>query len=115
MKNTVFLLALLLLAGTGGAARAQAPTGKHKPTSKSAQAYCLMKDGNMLVVKNGQMAPMTVTLTMDDGSLCMPDGTCQSTQGRTMMLREGQSKMMDGTVTMHPNEHPGHPRPRLKK
>ena len=31
-----------------------------------------------------------------------------------MMLREGQSKVMDGTVTMHPNEHPGHQIPRLK-
>ena len=61
------------------------------------------------------MIPMTVTLTMGDGSLCMPDGTCQSPQGRTMMLREGQSKMMDGTVTMHPNEHSGHPLPRPKK
>ncbi len=31
-----------------------------------------------------------------------------------MMLREGQSKVMDGTVTMYPNEHPGHQIPRLK-
>ena len=115
MKNTAFLPALLLLASTGGAARAQAPTAPPKTTSKSTQAYCLMKDGNMLVVKDGQMTPMTVTLTMGDGSLCMPDGTCQSKQGRTMMLREGQSKMMDGTVTMHPNEHPGLQMRRLKK
>ena len=73
-----------------------------------------MKDGNMLVVKDDKVTPMTVTLTMDDSSLCMPDGTCQSKQGRTMMLREGQSKVMDGTVTMYPNEHPGHQIPRLK-
>ena len=73
-----------------------------------------MEDGNMLVVKDDKVTPMTVTLTMDDGSLCMPDGTCQSRQGRTMMLREGQSKVMDGTVTMYPNEHRGHQIPRLK-
>ena len=115
MKTHSFLLALLLLANVGSAAHAQAPAAPPKLASKSPQAYCLMKDGNMLVVRNGQMTPMTVTLTMGDGSLCMPDGTCQSPQGRTMMLREGQSKMMDGTVTMHPNEHPGHPMPRPKK
>ena len=115
MKTISCLLALLLLASTGDAAPAQAPTGKPKTASEYAQVYCLKKDGNMLVVHNGVMTPMTVTLTMGDGSLCMPDGTCQSPQGRTMMLREGQSKMMDGTVTMHPNEHPGHPSPRLKK
>ena len=115
MKNTAFLLGFLLLASTGSAAQAQAPTAPPKTASKSAQAYCLMKDGNMLVVKDGQMTPMTVTLTMGDGSLCMPDGTCQSTQGRTTLLREGQSKMMDGTVTMHPSKHPGYPVPRSKK
>ena len=115
MKNPAILLAFLLLAGIGNAAQAPAQTGNRKPNGKSAQAYCLMKDGNMLVVNNGVMTPMTVTLTMGDGSLCMPDGTCQSPQGRTMMLQEGQSKMMDGTVTMHPNEHPGHPKARPKK
>lgn len=114
MKKETCLLALLLLASIGDAVQAQAPTGKPKTASKSAQAYCLMKDGNMLVVQNGQMSLMSVALTMGDGSLCMPDGTCQNKQGHTMMLREGQSKMMDGTVTMHPNEHPGYPIPRPK-
>ena len=115
MKTISCLLALLLLASTGDAAPAQAPTGKPKTASESAQVYCLKKDGNMLVVKDGQMTLMTVALTMGDGSLCMPDGTCQSKQGHTMMLQEGQSKMMDGTVTMHPNEHPGSPTHRPKK
>ena len=115
MKNTAFLLVFLLLAEIGSAIQAPAQTGKRKLNGKSTQAYCLMKDGNMLIVNNGIMSPMTATVTMGDGSLCMPDGTCQSPQGRTMMLREGQSKMMDGTVTMHPNEHPGHPLPRPKK
>ena len=115
MKNTAIFLCLLLLASTAGAAQTPAQTGKPKPTSKSAQAYCLKKDGNMLMVKDGKMTLMTVSVTMGDGSLCMPDGTCQNKQGHTMLLREGQSKMMDGTVTMHPNEHPGHPMPRRKK
>jgi hypothetical protein len=115
MKNIALLLAFLMLFGIGGARKAQAQTGKPQRNPKPAQAYCLMKDGNMLMVKDGVMRPMTATVTMGDGSLCMPDGTCQSTQGRTTMLREGQSKMMDGTVTMHPSEHPGHPMPRPKK
>ena len=115
MKNTPFLLVLLLLASTAGAAQAQVHNHQPETVSKSAQAYCLKKDGNMLMVKDGKMTLMTVSVTMGDGSLCMPDGTCQSEQGHTMMLREGQSKMMDGTVTMHPNEHPGHPMPRRKK
>ncbi len=32
----------------------------------------------MLVVKDDKVTPMTVTLTMDDGSLCMPDGTAKA-------------------------------------
>ena len=115
MKNAFFLLVLLLLANIGDPPPVQAQTGKPKLAGKSAQAYCLMKDGNMLVVKDGIMSPMTATLTMGDGSLCMPDGTCQSPQGRTTMLREGQSKMMDGTVTMHPHAYPGYLRSRPKK
>ena len=107
MKNTTFLLAFLLLAGIGSAAQAPAKTGKSKPNVKSAQAYCLMKDGNMLLVENGKMAPMTVTLTMGDGSLCMPDGTCQRKDGTTVMLKEGQSMLMNGKITRHPDGLPG--------
>jgi hypothetical protein len=115
MKKTSCLLALLLLTGLGGTTHAQVQKPKPKTARKSTQVYCLMKDGNMLVVKDGKMSPMTVSVTMGDGSLCMPDGTCQSEQGHTMMLQEGQSKMMDGTVTMYPDKHPGHPVTRPKK
>ena len=114
MKHTTALLTLLLLAGTGGAARAQTTAPKaaraaqpSKPSSQSAKGYCLMKDGNMLLVKNGEMAPMTATLIMGDGSLCMTDGTCQRKNGSTVMLREGQSMLMNGTITSHPDENLG--------
>ena len=113
MKPTTVLLSLLLLAGIGGAARAQTTAPKSasaaqpsKPSSQSAKGYCLMKDGNMLLVKNGEMAPMTATLIMGDGSLCMTDGTCQRKNGSTVMLREGQSMLMNGKITRHPNENP---------
>lgn len=119
MKYTTALLSLLLLAETGGAARAQTTTPKAartaQPTSQSAKGYCLMKDGNMLLVKNGEMAPMTATLTMGDGSLCMPDGTCQRKDGTTVMLKEGQSMLMNGKITRHPDENPGLERRNPKK
>lgn len=119
MKHTTALLSLLLLAGTGGAAHAQATAPKKaraaQPSSQSAKGYCLMKDGNMLLVENGKMAPMTATLTMGDGSLCMPDGTCQRKDGTTMMLKEGQSMLMNGTITRHPNGLPGPKKRQPKK
>ena len=107
MKNTTAFLSLLLLAGSGGAARAQAPAPKTTRAAQLANGHCLMKDGNMLLVKNGQMVPMTATLTMGDGSLCMPDGTCQRKNGTTVMLKEGQSMLMSGEITMHPDKHAG--------
>ena len=111
MKHTTALLSLLLLAGSGTAAYAQTAAPKKaraaQPSSQSAKGYCLMKDGNMLLVENGKMAPMTVTLTMGDGSLCMPDGTCQRKDGTTVMLKEGQSMLMNGKITRHPDENPG--------
>ena len=119
MKPTTALLSLLLLAGTGGAARAPTTAPKKaraaQPTSQSAEGYCLMKGGNMLLVENGKMAPMTATLTMTDGSLCMPDGTCQRKDGTTVMLKEGQSMLMNGKITRHPNENPGPKKRRPKK
>ena len=111
MKHITALLSLLLLAGSGTAAYAQTAVPKKaraaQPSSQSAKGYCLMKDGNMLLVKNGEMAPMTVTLTMGDGSLCMPDGTCQRKDGTTVMLKEGQSMLMNGKITRHPDGLPG--------
>ena len=113
MKHTTALLSLLLLAGTGGAARAQTTAPKaaraaqpSKPSSQSAKGYCLKKDGNMLLVKNGEMAPMTATLIMGDGSLCKLDGTCQRKNGTTVHLKEGQSMLMNGKITSHPDENP---------
>ena len=53
MKNSAFLLVFLLLAGIGCAAQTHAQTGNRKPKGKTVQAYCLMKDGNMLVVDKG--------------------------------------------------------------
>ena len=111
MKHTTALLSLLLLAGSGTVAYAQTAAPKMtraaQPSSQSAKGYCLMKDGNMLLVKNGEMAPMTATLTMGDGSLCMPDGTCQRKDGTTVMLKEGQSMLMNGKITRHPDGPPG--------
>ena len=110
MKPTTALLTLLLLAGTGGAAHAQTAAPKTtraaQPGRESARGYCLMKDGAVLLVKNGKMAPMTATLIMTDGSLCMPDGTCQRPNGRTVMLKEGQSMLMSGQLSMHPDQAP---------
>ena len=111
MKPTTALLSLLLLADTGGEARAQIPAPEAARTAQSpgqaAKGYCLMKDGNMLLVKNGEMAPMTATLIMGDGSLCKPDGTCQRKDGTTVMLKEGQSMLMNGKITRCPDENPG--------
>ena len=110
MKPTTALLSLLLLAETGGAARAQTTAPKStraaQPSSQSAKGYCLKKDGNMLLVKNGEMAPMTATLIMGDGSLCKLDGTCQRKNGTTVHLKEGQSMLMNGKITSHPDENP---------
>ena len=111
MKPATALLTLLLLAGTDGVARAQTAAPKTaratQPGRESARGYCLMKNGEILLVKNGKMAPMTATLTMTDGSLCMPDGTCQRPDGTTVMLKEGQSMLMSGRLSMHPDQAPG--------
>ena len=81
MKNSLKLLSLLLLSGAFNLAQAQttpqnkAMTGKMQK-GKMAMNGCTMKDGKMMMMKGGKMTPMTETMTMSDGSVCMTDGTC---------------------------------------
>ncbi|MFD1469485.1 DUF6799 domain-containing protein [Hymenobacter caeli] len=110
IKITRFLPLLLLLA-IGGPAHAQTtPQPKSAAAAKKAPAdYCTLKNGKMTRMKNGKAMPMMASMTMADGTKCLPDGTCQSKDGTTHKMKEGECMMMNGKMTMHPDSamHPG--------
>ena len=105
MKNFAYLLPVLFCFGLSTGAHAQA---SHKAATqpavvKPSHDYFIMKDGNMMMVKQGQqITPMTANMTMRDGSMCLTDGTCKRPDGTLVKIKEGQCMMMDGKMTMHP-------------
>jgi surface antigen len=58
----------------------------------------IMKDGKLLMMKNGQTTQLTTDLTLDNGAVVKADGTVQAKDGTTTTLKEGDYVAMDGTI-----------------
>jgi len=59
----------------------------------------MMKDGKMVVTKDGSPMAMTDDMTMRDGCRVKTDGTVISADGKKMMLKDGDAITMDGEIT----------------
>jgi len=60
----------------------------------------MMKDGKMMVEKNGKAMKMHHTMTMADGTKIMSSGKVMMKDGKTMMMKEGEMMTMDGKMMM---------------
>ena len=103
MKNTFKLLPVLAFACFCNAAQAQtapmAASDKDKMHhDKMEHEHMMMKDGKMMVKKDGKTMPMTETMTLSNGDKVMTDGTVMMKDGKKMMLKEGEKISMDGKV-----------------
>ena len=58
----------------------------------------IMKDGKLLMMKNGQTTQLTTDLTLDNGTVVMANGTVKTKDGTTKTLKEGDYVAMDGTT-----------------
>ena len=63
-----------------------------------AQDCVHMKDGKMMMMKDGKEMAMDKEMTMKDGSKVTTDGTHITKDGKTMKLKDGDMVMMDGTM-----------------
>ena len=95
LVGLLLLSAPLVHAQTGG----KMISGKMSSMGKMSKDCCLMKDGKMMMMKGGKTMPMTESMTMADGTVCMADGTCKMKDGKTMAMKDGQCMMMDGKMT----------------
>ena len=59
----------------------------------------MMKDGKMMVTKDGKTMAMDQTMTMRNGTTVMSDGTVKMKNGTTKMLKDGDCVYMDGKMT----------------
>ena len=103
---TAPLLAVALLLTARPAQSQTMPMPTPKPAAakaaQPAEEYMVMKNGKMLMKQHGKMMPMTMDMTMSDGTMCMTDGTCKMKDGTTQKMKEGDHCMMaNGKMVIH--------------
>ncbi len=59
----------------------------------------MMTDGTMKLIKSGLVTPMTVEITMSNGTSVLTDGTIIKKDKTRMMMQEGQHIDMAGIIT----------------
>ena len=58
----------------------------------------IMQEGQVMVMKNGELVPMLEGMTTIDGSLVLPDGTVRMADGTTRRMEEGETMIISGEV-----------------
>ncbi len=58
----------------------------------------IMKDGKMMVVKDGKISVMDKDLLLSNGTKIMSNGTIVKKDGSKIMMKEGDYKDMSGNV-----------------
>ncbi|HRH34963.1 MAG TPA: hypothetical protein PKY12_07875, partial [Catalimonadaceae bacterium] len=97
MKNklttALATLLILVLCLTSDSSIAQTKT-----KSATMKECCMMKDGKMMHMKNGQMIPMEKDMTMKNGTICKANGECVMKDGKVIKMREGECMDMMGNM-----------------
>ena len=58
-----------------------------------------MKDGKMMVMKDGKTMPMEKDMVMKNGTKCMTNGECIMKDGSKMMMKNGDYMEMSGKMS----------------
>ncbi|EKD57504.1 MAG: hypothetical protein ACD_57C00261G0002 [uncultured bacterium] len=59
-----------------------------------------MTSGKMMMVKDGQVQPMTGNQTLNDGTVVKTSGEVIRKDGSKMILKNGESITMDGSIVV---------------
>lgn len=59
----------------------------------------MMKDGKMMVMKNGQTKDMDKDMALGNGTTVMKDGTVKMKGGKTMMMKDDDCIYMNGKMS----------------
>lgn len=99
MKKLIGLLAFTTLALCSYAQDSTKMQDTSMSSSKHMMKDCLiMKDGQVMTVKDGQKTKLDRTMTLANGTTVAPDGTIKWANGKTKLLKEGQCIYMDGKM-----------------
>lgn len=61
--------------------------------------HIMMREGKVIVLRNGGEMPLEEEVTMSDGTRVMPNGQVLMADGTARMMREGETITMDRTQT----------------
>jgi len=67
-------------------------------TKTAMKDCCMMKDGKMVMVKDGKTMPMNKDMKMTNGTTCMVNGDCVMKDGTKMKMKEGDCMDMTGKM-----------------
>jgi hypothetical protein len=98
-KNKHYMKRIIIIAmilAVGFVTKAQDTTA-HKMHHQMKDCV-MMKNGNLLQMKDGKTMDFSQDITLTDGTTIMKDGTVKKKDGTTVTLKEGDCIMMDGTV-----------------
>jgi hypothetical protein len=90
-KTVSFLTLFLMVISLNAAAQ----TAKKSTMMKD---RCMMKDGKMMVMKNGKTMPMEKSMVMKNGTTCMTNGECTMKNGSKMQMKNGDCMEMSGKM-----------------
>jgi hypothetical protein len=71
---------------------------QHSPVHESHPDGVMMKNGKMMMVKDGQFTVLDHEMTMSNGTTVMADGTWTKKDGTKMKMNEGEHIDMDGKL-----------------
>lgn len=61
----------------------------------------MMRNGKVMVMQNGQSAPLTADKTLSNGEVVSSNGQVKMADGTTTMLKDGDWINMNGTISHH--------------
>ncbi|HYF34954.1 MAG TPA: DUF6799 domain-containing protein [Prosthecobacter sp.] len=105
MKTIIKSLVLACLS-LGIASTTLGADGPDKKTEKAAEKaaelnHIAMKDGKLWVMKDGETSELKETVTLNDGTKVMADGSYTQKDGKKEMLKDGDAITWEGKVTDH--------------
>ena len=83
---------------------ARMKSGNHLGMAGMTTDCVMMKDGKMMVVRNGQTTAMEKDIKMPNGTQVMKNGNVMTADGRKTMTKNGEAMAMDGTMMTAGNQ-----------
>lgn len=70
--------------------------------------HIMMKDGKVMMIKEGKSMPLDKELPLSNGAKVTPDGTVMMKDGTKTMMKEGDMMGLDGEMVKHDMAEHGH-------